>query len=1697
MNLLRVFEWPNSESIVERLGWVLLHSLWQFSLVALLAGAVVRSLQRGSAAKRYALLVAALAVSVAAPLATWLLLPGDTQVAQASGAMTAPGGPTDALTNRRADATPLAGQLNMASGAIESGTSPNVTASRLPSDQLPAASTSPASSHVDSTWLEAAKSALQPWLPWIVIGWSLGVVICSLRPLLGWHTLWRLQLVGVSPVSDEVLAVMQRVSARLGLRHTVRVLQSTLAQVPVVVGYLRPVILLPVSLLTTIPAAQLEAILAHELAHVRRHDFVVNLLQTLIETLFFYHPAVWWLSRQIRIEREHCCDDLVVELLGNRVEYGRALVAIEELRGHSTVLALGAGDGSLLARVRRIVEGHSDNVVVRLNDRWPVALFSLGCLGTALVLSTTLSLAAKDGAEQESRPAIAELPGDITVELIGVGFHPSKDHEWWKPDGTKLEQRPILNGQFSVMPNSPEQVHYREFLIHIRGLPREHSVLTDYGGVSSATGSSYANGLWVGEHGAGPFKAKTTTIRLGLTTEPYGPTVTIDEAGRKQAAAEMPADLKPFYDRIAPIRVEELAGQTELLLEESACNELHKLAAWELRAIDTNGEKHRSSSESAAYLGKGRIALRHFAFKLPRDRIARFEYRLRPYRHWVTFENVSLQPGQKTDVKVKVESLAADRSAALKVTVSDPSQPDEQEGAKADARPHGPRNADAIDPIEGEVVDKLTGKRIEGATVRFRFRNIQRRSDWDDKPIAELVFRDVGQFTFRLPDGVDPQLGLTVERTAEHPDYQSLSPAGTYLLDVLNNNPTYARDFIRKVELSPGKVVTGQVLDLDGRPAVGIAVESGRNRQGWQNGCLHKTTTDAKGRYRLVVPADHGRGRIYVTPNHASAVSRAISTDFGEQPVFKLLRGTRLFGSVNDASGQGIAGGVVRANGGERIPWRYAVTDAQGRYSLPPCQYGTYSVELVDEGWIPELRKTGVRLPDVFLSQTVELSKTAPIEQVLDFNPTESVRVTADYTTSDDKSVSKGRLSLYGNVDHVDWSGSFREVPDTPGQYEIRVPRGLQGMFNSREYGHFLRIVRQATDDSPPAQQDITAFDRDGISFRVLRYKAASVTLRPVFEGKPVEITTYRYPEFADAKAARAIGAREANTGTHSWEPTAAGRWFDVHPDIDILLGLQLPGFQPWQKIVRIPEGENRVIDVVLEQLENTSRKTEPTAQGNQDTTAAVQRASQERIAEIVRPLLPSIVLVIRTNPATGRPEPNPNWQSGIVVDERGYILTIWPPDFGRANQITVRLVDQSEYVAEAVAIDKKLQLAVLRIRPRLPLTAVSLSRAQVPKAGDAVIGVPSPAQKAPLIGGVIAVSANPPTFPPNLIQSDLPLPIGETGSLMVTDKGEPAGIWWGIRAGKTRTSFAVPLQDALPLLANAVPQAASAPPKGLEFLAPYPKLHGLSLDMTEEQFLAIAEKQKLKPQKTSDGGSAQYRIATGDGHTVIVMFDKDNEKCKGIQRVRGEEPLQPENGDAKSDKAAADKPERADVKEPPAPAPPQLRVLNHDGAPATFNHVVEASIGRPDEKSRPWMEHRDRVGLVSLANLPAGTHWLVAAPEFATRTSFLLTTPLEQPVVEQRLLPQPAWDRDGKFSLEPVVADNPPANEEIVVTIRNTSEAVMSIGEEDLVLTMFPDSYRVLSPSVILPQEKRPRRLPIAAGASGVLRINWPHWVR
>ncbi|MEW6730958.1 MAG: M56 family metallopeptidase, partial [Acidobacteriota bacterium] len=161
----------------------------------------------------------------------------------------------------------------------------------------------------------------------------------------------------LTPIPTQLQESLNYITKKMALTRAIQVYQSIIVEVPTVIGFLRPIILIPTSALTGLSLPQLEAVLCHELAHIKRHDYIINLLQSIVETLMFYHPAIWWIGAQIRRERENICDDLAVAAAGDTLLYARALVRLEELRGSLLpALALGANGGQLLSRVLRLTK---------------------------------------------------------------------------------------------------------------------------------------------------------------------------------------------------------------------------------------------------------------------------------------------------------------------------------------------------------------------------------------------------------------------------------------------------------------------------------------------------------------------------------------------------------------------------------------------------------------------------------------------------------------------------------------------------------------------------------------------------------------------------------------------------------------------------------------------------------------------------------------------------------------------------------------------------------------------------------------------------------------------------------------------------------------------------------------------------------------------------------------------------------------------------------------------------------------------------------------------------------------------------------------------------------------------------------------------------------------------------------------------
>jgi beta-lactamase regulating signal transducer with metallopeptidase domain len=364
---------------IDALGWTLLHFVWQGVLIAMAFAAVDRLLSRGSANVRYLVACGTMLVMLLVPIGTFVVV-RDAGAPGAPGpgaSIVTPQGVASAVTGRPASRpTPVTKRPG-------SGTPDRVA----PPQPIRPAPIGRLVREALAGW--AGSAQLAAIFPWLVMAWGMGVLALSIRLLGGWWLVRRIRdSIANAPLPDwqPRLAALSR---RIGVSRPVRLFRSALVQVPTAIGWLHPVILLPASTLTGLSPGQIESILAHELAHIRRHDFLVNLLQSLVETLLFYHPGVWWVSRRIREERELCCDDLAVGVAGDPVLYAEALCRLERLRGEAVALAVAASGGSLLARITRLCgvtpRGHEPR------SRGPVAV-----LGAAAVVALMMSPAAQD-----------------------------------------------------------------------------------------------------------------------------------------------------------------------------------------------------------------------------------------------------------------------------------------------------------------------------------------------------------------------------------------------------------------------------------------------------------------------------------------------------------------------------------------------------------------------------------------------------------------------------------------------------------------------------------------------------------------------------------------------------------------------------------------------------------------------------------------------------------------------------------------------------------------------------------------------------------------------------------------------------------------------------------------------------------------------------------------------------------------------------------------------------------------------------------------------------------------------------------------------------------------------------------------------------------------------------------------------------
>lgn len=372
------------------LGWTVVHSLWQGALLAILLSAFRWFAQRSTPQLRYvAGLTSLLALFAGSALTFWLLL--------------------------------------------ETGGSGEGAVITLSGQAEPQA----------ISYLSRLTDFLNRQLPLLVAAWIFGMVFFAFRTAGGWWYVNRLRKSGHTLADASWQGKVDLIAARMKIRRPVRLLESIHVSVPLVIGHFKPLVLMPIGMVNQLSPKEVEAVFAHELAHIRRHDFLLNLVQSILDILYYFNPAVWYISATIRTERENSCDDWAVAMCGNSMTYVNALVQLQERAVNMPQLALSlAGGGKpLLNRVRRILNQPNNKQSVM--ERFIATILLLAAVAVFSISAGTPDAESASG--EELRPLLSSLQTEL--DSIPPQNRQEEEIQILKEKGDRRMELTLKNGE--------------------------------------------------------------------------------------------------------------------------------------------------------------------------------------------------------------------------------------------------------------------------------------------------------------------------------------------------------------------------------------------------------------------------------------------------------------------------------------------------------------------------------------------------------------------------------------------------------------------------------------------------------------------------------------------------------------------------------------------------------------------------------------------------------------------------------------------------------------------------------------------------------------------------------------------------------------------------------------------------------------------------------------------------------------------------------------------------------------------------------------------------------------------------------------------------------------------------------------------------------------------------------------------------
>ncbi len=347
-----------NDNIINALGWSLFHTLWQGIILAVFIGVILHLLRHKSSQIRYFISVSTIFIIVGLSVYHFI----------------------HHFDNSFITADDYSEQI----GITTISESQFVDLSDLNAHNK---------KQISLNLVVSKVQKISKYFPVIVKFWLIGILFFLVKFIVGYFYTQRLRTHGIWTLSENWIQKFEKIKSNLKISKKIQYLESQVVRIPMVVGYFKPVILIPTEMLTGIPTEQIESIIAHELAHIKRNDYIINVLLSIIETVFFFHPAVWYLSNKIRDERENCCDDIALSVINDSLAYAKALVSIQELtlNKHYSAVAFSGRKKHLLNRIKRMIMKPKSK-----SNRTDKIIASLVILSAIMTLSFTYSATKED-----------------------------------------------------------------------------------------------------------------------------------------------------------------------------------------------------------------------------------------------------------------------------------------------------------------------------------------------------------------------------------------------------------------------------------------------------------------------------------------------------------------------------------------------------------------------------------------------------------------------------------------------------------------------------------------------------------------------------------------------------------------------------------------------------------------------------------------------------------------------------------------------------------------------------------------------------------------------------------------------------------------------------------------------------------------------------------------------------------------------------------------------------------------------------------------------------------------------------------------------------------------------------------------------------------------------------------------------------